>query len=98
MAERADFWKGMVTGTLAGMVIAAYSQWDLRWMTRPSSRDTNGATGRAGRLDLQARPAHWSEDRSLTTLTPSEGAELAEATAALEVLDQPAQGPGMSAS
>lgn len=30
MAEHSDFWKGVVTGTLAGMVFAAYARGDLR--------------------------------------------------------------------
>lgn len=29
MAENSDFWKGVVTGTLVGMVIAIYAKWDL---------------------------------------------------------------------
>jgi hypothetical protein len=30
MAEHSDFWKGVVTGTLAGMVFAAYARGDFR--------------------------------------------------------------------
>jgi|HubBroStandDraft_3_1064219.scaffolds.fasta_scaffold1014462_2 hypothetical protein len=29
MAQRADFWKGVIAGTLAGMAIAAYIEWDF---------------------------------------------------------------------
>ncbi len=41
MAEHSDFWKGVVTGTLAGMVFAAYARGDFRRLFQLD-------TGRAG--------------------------------------------------
>jgi hypothetical protein len=36
MPERVDFWRGFVAGTLAGMAVAAFSQYDLwRKLTTP---------------------------------------------------------------
>ena len=36
MPERVDFWRGFIAGTLAGMAVAAFSQYDLwRKLTTP---------------------------------------------------------------
>lgn len=43
MPERADFWKGFFAGTLAGMMVAAFSQFDLwRALTTPNAARTSG--------------------------------------------------------
>jgi len=60
MAERADFWKGMLTGTVAGLVIAAYAQWDLKW---------GKATGQE--LDMAAR--RLDAHRDLTDRVEDDG-------------------------
>ena len=37
MAEHADFWKGLVTGTLVGMAFAIYSKADFERLFRSDS-------------------------------------------------------------
>lgn len=38
MPDRVDFWRGFVAGTLAGMAVAAFSQYDLwRKLTTPTA-------------------------------------------------------------
>ena len=43
MAEHADFWKGLVTGTLVGMAFAIYSKADFERLFRSDSSTKSSA-------------------------------------------------------
>ncbi|HTA86423.1 MAG TPA: hypothetical protein VK729_09145 [Silvibacterium sp.] len=43
MAEHADFWKGLVTGTLVGMAFAIYSKADFERLFRSASPTESSA-------------------------------------------------------
>jgi hypothetical protein len=46
MPERVDFWRGFVAGTLAGMAVAAFSQYDLwRKLTTPNAEPAQPIRG-----------------------------------------------------
>jgi hypothetical protein len=67
MAQRADFWMGLIAGTLAGMLIAAYSEWDLK-VEKEILQELKGASGAshpAREVSLQSEDDEASRDFDL---------------------------------
>lgn len=55
--ERIDFWKGFIMGTLAGMAVAIFSNWDIIPQAEPELERFAGAQSGSGRTAPESLPS-----------------------------------------